>query len=499
MSVSLTKSALSGVAWNWAGSAVLVVAQVASTAATARLVAPSEFGAYATAQALTGLAGYFTLTTVGSALLRRRSLDSETVGTATTVSLVVSLPVALGVWLGASAWARAWHVPEATWATRVLAIVLVLTASGTVPVALIRHRLRFGTAAAVETGMQVLGLGVGVAIAVDLHSAVALALGQLAGAAGSLVLSAAISRHDLRLRFSRSEARELLRFSGQVSLLNFGAYVGNTAPGWFAARAYGAAVLGVYSRASLIVGLPLTYLTTGVMKVLYPLYGRVRGDAGRTRALLEEGLVLSTGFAWPFFAYVAGTAPVVVGVLLGDRWRPAATLVAVFAAAACGGFPCSLLTNAAEAFGWMRLIAMRQLALLAGIGVSIAVVAVAGLDVNWLVVGIAATQWLVYGLTLVPFVERGVLAARALLRTQSIHATTALFVFGAAIATRSAVSGFPLALQVACLVALAIAVGAALVRSRSWFPAAGVLERRLAQIEPGETRFRLLRLGAAAR
>jgi MFS family permease len=61
-------------------------------------------------------------------------------------------------------------------------------------------------------------------------------------------------------------------------------------------------VLGLYSRAALIVGLPATYLTTGVTKVLYPLYGRVREDLVRTRTLLGEGLILTTGLTWPFFA-----------------------------------------------------------------------------------------------------------------------------------------------------------------------------------------------------
>ena len=79
---SLTRSALGGVAWTWAGSGVLVVAQIASTAATARLVAPREFGVYATAQAAAGIAGYFTMGALGSGLQRRSQLGEKTAGTA---------------------------------------------------------------------------------------------------------------------------------------------------------------------------------------------------------------------------------------------------------------------------------------------------------------------------------------------------------------------------------------------------------------------------------
>ena len=54
-------------------------------------------------------------------------------------------------------------------------------------------------------------------------------------------------------------------------------------------------MLGVYSRSFMIVALPATYATSSVYKVLYPLYGRVRDDFARTRAVVDEGLTLTTG------------------------------------------------------------------------------------------------------------------------------------------------------------------------------------------------------------
>jgi len=81
-SASLTESALQGVVWNYSGIAVLIVAQVASTIATARLIAPAWFGVYAAAQAASGLAAYFTFATVGLAVLRRSKLGEKTVGSA---------------------------------------------------------------------------------------------------------------------------------------------------------------------------------------------------------------------------------------------------------------------------------------------------------------------------------------------------------------------------------------------------------------------------------
>jgi len=496
---SLTRAALGGVAWNWAGSAVLVVAQIASTAATARLIAPGEFGAYASAQALAGLAGYFTMNAIGSGLLRRAELKGDAVGTATVLTVAIGLGVGTIVWFAAGLWAQAWHVPGAAPLVRVLAVTLVFTSAATVPLALIRRALRFGAAAGAETGTQVLGLALSVALAVVLHSALALAIGQAVAAGSLLVAALVLARRDLALRFVRAEARELLTFSGQVSMLNLGAFVANTAPAWFAARIYGGATLGLYSRASLVVNLPLNYLSTGVTKILFPLYGHVRDDVRRTRTLVSEGLVLSTGFVWPLLALLAGSSTLVVRLLLGERWHDAATLVALCALIGCGAFPAGLLTNAAEAFGWMRIVAVRRLVFLAGVAAGLAVGYVTDVRLVWLLAGIALAQAIGYVITLVPFVRRGILSGRAVLASQSVHAAAALGAYLVTASTAAAVANAPLGVQVVCVFGVCLLVCAVLLLSRSWFPAGRILGARLERVAPAGFGARFLRVGAAAR
>ncbi|MGH2499989.1 MAG: oligosaccharide flippase family protein [Candidatus Limnocylindria bacterium] len=463
---------------------MLIVAQIASTAATARLVVPREFGLYATALAASGFAGYFTMVAIGGGLQRRSRLGEKTVGTAMTLSLASSLLISIAVLVGASLWARAWGVPDAASVVRIVAITLFLTSAATVPIALIRRRLEFGKAAVIETSSVVLGLAVGVALAIELHSAVALALGQAVGAATLFVAATAIVRDELRLSFERADARELFTFAGQVGVLDFSAFIAITMPSWFTARAFGPFVLGLYSRASTIVALPLTYAATSIYKVLYPLYGRVRDDLTRTKVLVDEGLTLTTGLGWPLFALVAGASPVIVEVLLGPGWEGAKPLVALFALMACGDLPSELLKNAAQALGWMRLIAVRQAAFFVGVAATLATVHLADLGLNWLLAGLAASQWATYLLTLSPFVRRGLLNARSVMRGQGIHAGAAVAIYGVAAACAHAADGAAIAVQILSLVAVAVAVCAALIVFRSWLPAGRVLGRRLAQVAP---------------
>jgi len=492
---SLTRSALSGAAWNYSGAAVLVVTQIASTAATARLVSPKEFGAYATAQAAAGIFSYFTLTAIGQDILRRPELGPKTVGSGTVMSMASGTCVALVMWLMAGPWSDAWHVPSAAPLVRVFALTLFLASCSTVPLALLRRALRFGPAAAVETGTQVIGITAGVLLAVHMHSAMALAIGQTVTAATLLVAAAVLTRRELRLDFAISEAKELFSFAGHVSALNVGFFSLYTAPSLVVARMFGAHMLGLYSRANVIVGLPLNYVTTGFTKVMYPLYGRIGTEVTRTRALLSEGIAVATGFVWPLFALVAGAAPIVVQVLLGPNWHGTAVLLQFCVLIACGNLPWVLLTNAAEAFGWMRLVWVRQAAYLVVLSAGVALVHFAALGINELLLGVAAAQWTAYGLTVAVFMRRDYLDAHLMASSHAIHGAVALVAYACAALCARILRNTPVGGQVVGEVAVALGVCGGLVIGRFRSPASRLLGERLANAVPGNSSRLLVRLG----
>lgn len=476
---SLTQSALQGVVWNYSGIAVLVVFQIVSTVATARLIAPSWFGVYTAAQAASGLAAYFTFATVGLAVLRRSELGEKTVGSAVTISLIAATLVLVALWFLAPAWSAAWRIPAATPLIRVLAVALFFNSLSAVPIALTRRRLHFGRTALVEASTQVAGLTVGVALAFSLHTTMALAIGQVVGGSTLFVGAVGLARHDLRFGFDRTEGRELLTYGGQLSGLYFSAWAINAVPSWFTSLSFGKFTLGLYNRASLVVNLPLGYLSLGITKVLFPLYGRVRDDAARTKAMLSEGIVLATGYVWPLFAIVAGGAPVLIDIVLGERWRGSAPLLRLFVLIACGAFPTSFLTNAAEALGWIRFAVFRLFVLLALLGSAVAVVGVAGLGLRALLLGVAFAQWSTYAITLRPFVSRGIVNERLVLSSHLVHGLVSLAAFGAAFGCVELLAGAGLFAQALGEVALTLIVCALVIRGRAWYPATRVLADRL--------------------
>jgi len=481
---SLARHAVKGVAWNWTGSVVLGVVQIASTAATARLVAPREFGLYAAAQAVGALAGFFCLRAVGQELQRRPELKPKSVGTAMTIVLAASAVVSGCVVFGAWAWAAVWGVPDAAWSIRVFGVALLLQSAAIVPLALLRRELQFGKAAVMETTAIVCGMASGVVLAIQLHSALALALGQAFGAA-VLLLAAGISTSKLlELSFDPAEARGMTIFAGQVGALSFTSFVSVTLPSWFVARMFGASTLGVFSRARLMAEIPAEYAGTGIYRVIYPLYGRVRRDRARTHILLAEAMTLTAGFVWPAFGLLAGAAPLVVNIVLGPQWAGSAPYLALFSLGVCAAVPTGLLTNFAEAFGWMRLIALRQGVCLGGIAATLVAAYALGASAQGVLIGVAIVQWLTYGAILAPFVQRGLLSVRALVADQGSHAATALGAFAIGALCAAAARSDPLRLQLAAIGVGALLTLALVVVCTLVLPAGRTLRRRLVQVVP---------------
>jgi lipopolysaccharide exporter len=320
------RTVVGGIAWNYLSSAATLFVQVGYTAATARLLAPSAFGAYAAAQALAGLSGYFTLTTLGNASVRKPERTRELFGTAVWLSGGAAAVGGVAVFALASPWSGAWHAPAAAPLIRVVAIAGALTAFSAVPLAYVRGSLRYRAAALLEAASQVVGMVIGLAIAFVLRSAMALVLSQVAAALILLVGAFWLAGRPDSLRPRRSRAKELLSFAGQVSGQNLVYYMIYTAPTWAISRMFGTAALGFYSRANLVVGLPANHLAVGITKTLYPLYRR-RDDVASTRELIEFTLRSVTSVVWPLFAAAAGAAPVIVSLLLGPKWHGAVSLV----------------------------------------------------------------------------------------------------------------------------------------------------------------------------
>jgi hypothetical protein len=157
-----------------------------------------------------------------------------------------------------------------------------------------------------------------------------------------------------------------------------------------------------------------------------------------------------------------------------------------------------LLTNAAEALGWIRYTAFRLVMLLALLGTAVVATRLAGLGIEYLLGGIAIAQWITYAVMLKTFITRGVIDSVLVLHSHLVHLLAALAAFGLTFVCSVLLAGTNLFARVGGELIVAIVVCGYILVARSWFPASQILARRLSEvISPENLWYRRLRLPAA--
>ena len=458
---SLARRSIRGAAWNYGGAVVITVGQLAYTALTARLVSPAEFGAYAVAQALLALVGYFTLGTIGNAIIRQPSLDRRMIGTAVTMTAAAGSTVAVVVLAIAPLWTEIWRSPEATVLLRLYAPQMLLGALAIVPLALLRRNLRYRSASIIETSAVLVGFAIGAGLALELRNAEALVLGQVAGACALAIFGVLATRSQLAIAYGRSEARSLFSFSAQVSLQNLGHYVNTVLPSFAVSRSLGATNLGFYSRGSLLVGLPLTFLAQGVTKTLYPIFPRFRNDDAECRRMMIDVASVTTTFVWPLFGALAGLAPLVVHLLLGPRWAPVAAIVVPLCLYAALNFAYATFTSFAESFGYLRQIWLIQACWTIVLVGSLAVAVAANADMRTIAFVAAGIQAAVNGLQIILLARLRSVDAVGTLRVELWAASLAAVWYIVTMLTTRSLSDQALGIQIvaSCVVLALLTLG----------------------------------------
>jgi O-antigen/teichoic acid export membrane protein len=369
------------VAWNALAIGGTLIGQLCYTIVTSRLISPHGFGAYAVAQALVTLSTYFTLNAAGSAVMRSPSKDyNALISTATQLAASIGLVAILLVLLAAPFWARVWHVEDATPLVRLIAVQIGCAPTAGVLIGALRRRMRFRAAGLVEMIGALAGDAVGIIIALVTYSPVALALGQDAAIVSTLILAAALIRPNVFRAINGLIAREIFGFSGQVGLQHLGFYLLNTAPSLVIARTLGTRTLGYYSRAYLLVSLPLNYASDAMGRTLYPVYTALRDDKGRAASALTNVLIICSAISFVGFGALAASAKSAVSVALGPRFTPAVPLVVLMALFGSINFPFSVAGSVQERLSWMRSVWIVQgvmAAALAG-GIVVSLLADAG-------------------------------------------------------------------------------------------------------------------------
>lgn len=363
------KSARGGAA-TIVGQVVGMVLQIGTAVVLARILSPTDYGLQSMVITLTAFFTLFRDAGLTLASVQRENLTHEEVSTLFWIN--VGLGTFLTIVVAASAPFLVWFYkePRLFWVTIASSFIFLISSLSAQQRALLDRGMRFSTNVAVDIFSSVVGTVVAIGMAMAGFGYWSLFWQNI-----SIPLVATIAVWIImpwwptRPRWTPA-LRSMVHFGGTLTLNSFVVYVAYNTEKVLLGRSWGAAPLGIYSRAYQLANLPVQQLFSAAYVVAFSVLSRLQGDEQR----LQRAYLKSQS------AIISLTIPVVIGsalfaneivlVLLGAKWMPVAGVLRMLA-------PTILVFALVNPFAWL-LQATGRVGRSLGIAVLIAPVVIAG-------------------------------------------------------------------------------------------------------------------------
>ena len=316
-----------------------------SIAILARLLTPDDFGLIALAGAMVAIVEAIGAFSFDWVLVREEKLDRSKLDTAWTLRLIVDSVLAVLVVLGGFWAAGFYEDPRLQPVAWLLAFALLISATENIGTVYFRREMVLEKEFLLRLTGKLAGFAVTIPVALMLKSYWALLAGILATKATLVAMSYVM--HPYRPWFSLERTRSLLSFSLWLQFNSMIDLLRTRLPDFVIARASGTQAVGLYSVANEIANLPSTELIAPINRAVYPGYAKQVVDHGPLAQTFLNVVGLIWTIALPAAAGLAAVAPLIVAILLGQKWLDAIPILRILAIA---GAAFVLYTNVSYVF-----------------------------------------------------------------------------------------------------------------------------------------------------
>jgi PST family polysaccharide transporter len=304
--------------------------QLGCTAILARLLTPADFGLIAMAQVVIGFVELLKDGGLSMATVQRAEVTHAQISTLFWINVGVAIILACVTMVSAPAVAWCYGEPELVGVTAALSCCLVFGGLGTQHHALLRRQMRMTALALMQVGAM--ASAVVTAVALGFAGAGYWALVALAGMQPltQSILAWTLCGWRPGLPRRASGVGAMVAFGGNLTGFNFVNYLRQNAPSILIGGVWGGAALGIYSKATNLLMMPIRQINTPLASVVTPALSRLQNNPDMFRRYYCGAVRMVTYIALPLVALLAVIAEEVVLILLGPQWHEAATIFRIF-------------------------------------------------------------------------------------------------------------------------------------------------------------------------
>ena len=320
--------------------------RVGSLMILARLLDPTDFGLVGMVTAITGVLDLFRDFGLSAASVQRAVVTEEQTSTLFWVNVLVGgiltlLALALAPFVGTF-----YHEPRLFWVTSIVAIGFILNGAGIQHSALLQRQMRFTALAIIDISSLMIGVSIAIGMAEAGYGYWALVANMVSYTFTTTLGLWLATKWIPGMPRKRVGIRSMLRFGGTMTLHGLVLYVTFNLDKILLGRFWGAEAIGIYGRASQLVGVPVDNLNSAVGAVAFAALSRLQDDPERLKRYFIRGYSLVVTLTLPITIACALFSDDLIPVLLGPKWKDAAEIFRILA-------PTILVFAIANPLGWL--------------------------------------------------------------------------------------------------------------------------------------------------
>jgi PST family polysaccharide transporter len=300
--------------------------QLAGVFVLARVLSPEDYGVFAMVTVLVSVGELLQDFGLSSAAIQAPVVTSAQQTSLFWINTCIGLGLAVLVFAGAPWIAAFYHEPKLIAISRALAPSFLMNGLASQFRAHLTRNFRMTALSVAVVCAQSAGIAVGLIAALRGLGSWALVAQQLSFTFVNLAIMVKASDFWPGLPRRDADIGGFLRFGGNLMATNLVAQISRSVNTVLIGNRFGAELAGLYDRAFMLLMLPLNQINVPANTVALPTLSKLQDDPPRFERFLLHGQTVLLHALLAVFAYAAAAGDVLIGVVMGPQWLPAAPL-----------------------------------------------------------------------------------------------------------------------------------------------------------------------------
>lgn len=324
------ETVINSVSWSVLTKVVRQALQLFMIFLLSRILGPAEFGLMSMVTSFSMLAEIVRNMGTGAAIIQNKSITDDILDTAFCFNVVTGLFLFMLFFIGAPLIADFFRQRELTSLIRVFASVYIIGSLNIVQEALLQKNMEFKRLFYMDLISVIVSGAVAILMAMNGWGVWSLVFQYIVMITCSTIVLWYTSAWKPSLRFKSNTFQQISRYSLSLFIHDVVYFFGRDTDKFLIGRWLGAATLGIYYRAYMLMLLPVNQINTVITKVMFPALSVLQDDPEAMRKLYLKATHFISFISFPSLCLLFISAEPLIQLLLGSKWLGVVNYLRIF-------------------------------------------------------------------------------------------------------------------------------------------------------------------------